>query len=123
VVPVVRIHRTVVRIHRTVARIHRTVARIHRTCCFISLVARIHRKDHTSIKDIHQQRETSDLQHGIRPVDGLPAESKTDNPDCDSSEFVSDTPRSGGYVPGDAETEGVEEADGECDDDERVKDV
>jgi len=39
----------VIRIHRTVVRIHRTVARIHRTCRFISLVARIHRKDYTSI--------------------------------------------------------------------------
>ena len=70
-------------------------------------------------EDVHQQPETSDLQHGIRPVEDRPPESKTNNPDCDSPACVSDTPRSGGYVLGDAETEEVEEADGERDGDGR----
>jgi len=74
-------------------------------------------------EDEHQQPETSDLHHGIRPVEGLLAESKTDNPDRDSSAYVSDTPRSGGYVPGDVETEEIEEADGEPDGDGRAKDA
>jgi len=74
-------------------------------------------------EDVHQQPETSDLQHGIRPVEDLPAESKADNPDHHSPACIRDTPRSGGYVPGDAETEEVEEADGERDGDGRAKDA
>jgi len=71
-------------------------------------------------EDVHQQPETSDLQHGIRPVEDLPAESKTDNPDRDSPACVGDTPHSGGYVLGDAKTEEVEEANGERDGDGRA---
>jgi hypothetical protein len=73
--------------------------------------------------DAHQQPETSDLQHGIRPDKNLPTEPKTNDPDRDSPTRVSDTPRSGGDVPGDAETEEVEEADGERDGDGRTKDA
>ena len=74
-------------------------------------------------EDVHQESETSELQHGIRPDENLPAKSKTDDPDRDSPARVSDTPRSGGDVPGDAETEEVEEADGERDGDEGAKDA
>jgi len=74
-------------------------------------------------EDVHQQLETSDLQHGIRPVEDLPAESKTDNPDRHSPACICDTPRSGGYVSGDLETEEVEESDGERDGDGRAKDA
>jgi len=72
---------------------------------------------------VHQQPETSDLKHGIRPLEDLPDESKTDNPDRDTPACIRDTPRSGGYVPGDTEAGGVEGADGERDGDGRAKDA
>ena len=74
-------------------------------------------------EDVHQQHETSDLQHGIRPDENLPAESKTHDPDRDSPARVGDAARSGRDVPGDAKTEEVEEADGERDGDGGAEDA